>query len=73
MKKVEFQKDSDTKVTVYVDEEVYGSLEFGDELTGGQKGIWIFWPIDTDDGVSYFDSLKETEEAIKDEILDWKE
>ena len=73
MKKVEFQKDSDAKVTVYVDDEVYGSLEFGDEASGDQKGIWIFWPMDTDDGVSYFDSLKGTEEAIKEDILDWEE
>lgn len=43
--------------------ETYGKLEFDKE-----QDAWVLWPNDIDDGVSYFDSLTETQEAIRDEL-----
>lgn len=69
MKKVEFEKYGE-EVEVLADGEQYGTLKFGDEEFGTQKGIWILWYADDQDAVSYFSDLKETEEAIKDELSD---
>ena len=69
MKKVEFLRASEIEVDVIVKGDIFGTLKFGDEEFGTQKNIWILWPIDIDDGVSYFDDLEETEETIEDEII----
>jgi len=69
MEKVEFSKVSDTEVDVALNDTIFGTLKFGDEEFGTQKNIWILWPIDTNEGVSYFNSLEETKETIKDELI----
>ena len=67
-KKVEFVKDDEKTVEVYVDDDLYGTLELGDEEYGDQKGVWILWDKLGQDGVTYFDDLKETESTIKYEL-----
>ncbi|WP_333603861.1 hypothetical protein [Lactobacillus acetotolerans] len=64
MKKVEFnESNAQESVVVFVDGDKYGVLTYDYD-----QGVWVLWPDQIDDGVSYFDSLKETEEAITDEI-----
>lgn len=39
------------------------------QLTFDQKqNAWVFWPENICDGITYFESLQETENAIKDEL-----
>lgn len=45
-----------------------GKLLFDDY----DQGTWVLWPDCIDDGVSYFDSLKDTEEAIASEAQSLK-
>lgn len=61
---VEFNEIDAQNVEVLVDGDTYGKLNFDSD-----ENAWVLWPIDIDDGVSYFDGLEETEEAIKDEII----
>ena len=60
-----------------VDARNYGVLVNGDDygkLTFDQEqNAWVLWPYEIDDGVTYFDSLKETKEAVADEINDYSE
>lgn len=41
----------------------YGHLTFDKE-----QAAWVLWPADIDDGVTYFEDLEETKQAIKDEL-----
>lgn len=61
---VEFNEIDAQNVEVMVDGNTYGKLNFDSD-----ENAWVLWPADIDDGVSYFDNLEETEEAIKDEII----
>lgn len=62
--KVEFIKDESTKtVKVEVSGEKYGELIFDTD-----QDVWVLWPEQIDDGVGYFDDLKETEDQIKFEL-----
>ncbi|MBV6739940.1 hypothetical protein KBABDLON_00710 [Lactobacillus gasseri] len=62
--KVEFIKDESTKtVKVEVNGEKYGELIFDTD-----QDVWVLWPEQIDDGVGYFDDLKETEDQIKFEL-----
>lgn len=63
MKNVEFSKAYDNEALVTVDGDSYGKLAFDAE-----QNVWVLWPDDIDDGVSYGEDLAETEEAITDEI-----
>jgi len=65
---VEFSETSDTEVDVFVDKNRYGKLQFDAE-----QDVWVLWPIQIDDGVSYFEDLAETEETITDEIQIYNE
>lgn len=68
MKKVEFSTPYDNQVEVTVDGDNYGILIFDHE----QK-VWVLWAVSIDDGISYSDSLAETEETITDEIQSYNE
>lgn len=61
---VEFNEIDAQNVEVLVDGDTYGELNFDSDANA-----WVLWPIDIDDGVSYFDNLEETKEAISDEIV----
>lgn len=62
--KVKFIKDESTKtVVVEVNGENYGKLIFDTD-----QDAWVLWPEQIDDGVTYFDDLKETEDQIKFEL-----
>ena len=62
--KVEFIKDESKKtVKVEVNGEKYGELIFDTD-----QDVWVLWPEQIDDGVGYFDDLKETEDQIKFEL-----
>ena len=63
-KKVEFVSVTFQEVTVYFWE--------GEEVVSGgtliydyEQEAWVFWTENIDDGVTYFDSLEETERAIE--------
>lgn len=59
----------DTKnIEVLVNDSTYGKLVFDDE-----QNAWVLWPESIDDGITYFDDLEETKEAIHDEIVDFGE
>lgn len=68
-KNIHFVEDGDTyEVQSWKDAQGYdwdtlGTLEFD----AGQ-GAWIFWQAESDQGVTYFDSLEDTEETLKDEL-----
>lgn len=66
--KIEFNKVDAKNYDVLVNDDDYGKLTFDDE-----QNAWVLWPNSIDDGVTYFESLKETEEAITDEIKDYLE
>ncbi|MDC4184572.1 hypothetical protein MK904_00480 [Loigolactobacillus coryniformis] len=61
---VEFNEIDAQNVEVLVNGATYGKLNFDSDAN-----VWVLWPEDIDDGVSYFDNLEETEESIKDEII----
>lgn len=64
MKKVTFSEmDEDTQVIVEVDGVHYGNLFYDYD-----QEAFVLWPDDIDDGVTYFDSLNETEKYIRDEL-----
>lgn len=62
MKQIKFDKDND-KVNVIVDDENYGYLVFDKD-----QDAWVLWPEAIDDGITYWQSLEETENQIKDEL-----
>ena len=65
---VKFDEVDARNYDVLVSGEDYGKLVFDQE-----QNTWVLWPNEIDDGVTYFDSLKETKEAIADEIKDYSE
>jgi len=65
---IEFNGVDTNKYGVLVNEDDYGTLTFDEE-----QGAWVLWPISIDDGVTYFEDLEETKEAIADEIKDFLE
>ena len=50
-------------MVVYVDDENYGDLDYDSE-----NKEWVLWPNQIDDGISYWESLKESEDEIKFEL-----
>ena len=65
---VEFNELDAKNIEVLVNGDNYGKLAFDEE-----QDAWVLWPNSIDDGVTYFDDLKETKEAITDEIKDYSE
>jgi len=65
---VEFDEIDAQNVEVLVNGDTYGKLNFDSD-----ENVWVLWPADIDDAVSYFESLEETEKAIKDEIIAFDE
>ena len=63
MKKVSFERIDKSHVVVYVDDENYGDLDYDSE-----NKEWVLWPNQIDDGISYLESLKESEDDIKFEL-----
>lgn len=63
MKKVSFERIDKGHVVVYVDDENYGDLDYDSE-----NKEWVLWPNQIDDGISYWESLKESEDEIKFEL-----
>lgn len=59
---INFIKDG-KKYDVELNGENYGNLEFNEE-----RKTWVLWPNNIDDGIDYFESLEETQAAIKDEL-----
>lgn len=68
MKNIQFSKPADNEVEVTVDGSTYGVIKYD-----ADQSAWVLWPEAIDDGVSYFDDLAETEEAITDEIQSYTE
>ena len=63
MKKVSFYRIDKSHVVVYVDDENYGDLDYDSE-----NKEWVLWPNQIDYGISYWESLKESEDEIKFEL-----
>lgn len=61
---VEFDEVDAENVEVLVNGDAYGKLNFDSD-----ENVWVLWPEEIDDAVSYFDSLEETKNSIKDEII----
>ena len=61
---IEFDEIDAQNVEVLVNGDTYGKLNFDSD-----ENVWVLWPADIDDAVSYFENLEETEETIKDEII----
>lgn len=73
IKSIDFLSNSDNTYDVLItytndDQLMYGILRFDDE-----QGAWVLWYTGQggDDGVAYHESLRETEEQVEDEIIDW--
>lgn len=60
---IKFEKNNQNEYQVYQGRDLYGVLSRDDD-----QGVWVLWPEQIDDGVSYFDDLEETKETIKDEL-----
>ena len=65
---IEFNEVDARNYDVLVSGEDYGKLIFDQD-----QGAWVLWPVSIDDGVTYFEALEETEEAIAYEIKDYLE
>lgn len=65
---VKFDEVDANNCDVLVNEHDYGKLTFDDK-----ENAWVLWPVSIDDGVTYFEDLEETKEAITDEIEDFLE
>ena len=63
MKKVSFYRIDKSHVVVYVDDKNYGDLDYDSE-----NKEWVLWPNQIDYGISYWESLKESEDEIKFEL-----
>ena len=50
-------------VEVMVNGDLLGIIQFDHE-----QEAFVYWPNDIDDGVSYFDSLTDTEQLIAEEL-----
>lgn len=57
-----FVNISEGELSVTKDGADYGKL-----IWDNDQAVWVLWPVAIDDGVSYFDNLDETVEAIIDE------
>ena len=68
MKQVTFSKDDAKNYSVDVDNKAYGKLTFDED-----QNLWVLWPDQIDDAVSYSDDLKETEDQITDEIQSYED
>lgn len=75
IKSIDFLKNTDNSHDVMItyendDQFTYGTLEFDKE-----QGAWVLWYKGQggDDGVTYHESLQETEEQVKDEVIDWND
>ena len=66
--KIEFNEVDAKNYDVLVNDDDYGKLTFDDE-----QNAWVLWPYEIDDGVTYFEDLEETKEAIAYEIKDYLE
>lgn len=55
MNEIKFIKNSEENYTVMLNNERYGSLEWDQE-----QNAWVLWALAIKDGVTYFESLKET-------------
>lgn len=62
MKEVTFVKNG-ADFDVEVEGNNYGKLTFN-----ADQNVWVLWPDDIDDGVSYSEDLKETQDTIIDEL-----
>jgi len=65
---IKFDEVDARNYDVLVNDDDYGILTFDED-----QGDWVLWPISIDDGVTYFEDLEETKEAIADEIKDFLE
>ena len=63
MNEIKFIKNSEENYTVELNKERYGALEWDQD-----QNAWVLWPLAINDGVTYFESLKETSAYIKDEL-----
>lgn len=63
MNEIKFIKEDKENYTVELNNERYGSLEWDQE-----QNAWVLWSLAINDGVTYFESLKETITYIKDEL-----
>ena len=63
MIKIKFEKNNSKEYQVYKGQDLYGAL-----IWDADQEVWVLWPEQIDDGVSYFGDLEETKEAIKDEL-----
>lgn len=63
MNEIKFIKNSEENYTVELNKERYGVLEWDQE-----QNAWVLWPLAISDGITYFESLKETIAYIKDEL-----
>ena len=63
MNEIKFIKEDKENYTVELNNERYGSLEWDQE-----QNAWVLWSLAINDGVTYFESLKETIAYIKDEL-----
>jgi hypothetical protein len=63
MDKIKFLFEDENTYDIELNGERYGSLEWDED----QKA-WVLWPLSIDDGITYFEDLKETESYIKDEL-----
>lgn len=61
---VKFYEVDAQNIEILVDGATYGKLNFDSD-----QNAWVLWSAYIDDGVSYFDNLEETKEAISDEII----
>lgn len=59
---IKFEKNNN-EYQVYQGQDLYGVLSWD-----ADQEVWVLWPEQTDDGISYFDDLEETKETIKDEL-----
>lgn len=60
---IRFEIENQTEYKVFKDQDLYGALSWD----AGQE-VWVLWPEQTDDGISYFDDLEETKETITEEL-----
>ena len=63
MNEIKFIKEDKENYTIELNNERYGALEWDQN-----QNAWVLWPLAINDGVTYFESLKETITYIKDEL-----
>lgn len=68
MKEVTFyETDQDDLIIIDFNDKRYGKLEFDKT-----QGVWVLWPNDINDGISYFEDINETETTIIYEIKNYE-